>query len=580
MANNYQPEAPILYAQHPVPPPPLLSPRRTWLLLLTGLVPVLAYAGYVWRWAFDAPLMDDITLLNSVNRFADNGFSDLAAILLEQLNDHRIVFSRLAALASFAASGYLNVRAIALAGYVNLLFLGWLLWRLFRVTGLKLVYFLPVPFLLFSPHLYQITLWGLVSFQPPLATAFSVAALLVLAQPQRWGWAMPLALMALLAGGNGLVVFAAGVFLLLVQRRFRPLAGWLVFTGVALSGYFYGYRFSSASRVPVGLVNLLETLLVNTTVFAGSYLAVFSESKAVPLSGVLGSGVLLGSAGLLLRNLVPASGLFRLFPKSVNDVLLAVLVNLLGTAALIALARSSEGTGEMTSDRFHLYSTVLLIAFYLVLVGSLAGRYRRWLLRAVLPLAVLANGYAYLQYRPIRETMAEGMAADAYNFRHHGVFLHQFPDFSDPKPADYRFARFPVTFAESDARLLREVARQGQPRMAARAEVGLAQRPAPYRQQVFPYLDLFLETLPTTPVPNERVWLFLVDERREDGLFFLAARRQKAPLDEFLRTGRFYANRFFVSVSRKMPAGRYRLGVCWFENGRLVGGCVPGVVRL
>lgn len=580
MAIHLQPEDLILYSESPAPPPLVVPPRRSRLLLLLGLVPVLAYAGYVWRWAFNAPLMDDITLVNSVNRFVDDGLSDLASILLEQLNDHRIVFSRVAALVSFGLNGYLNVRAMALVGYANLLLLGWLLWRLFRTTGLKPAYFLPVPFLLFSPHLYQISLWGLVSFQPPLATAFSLASLLVLDHRRHWGWAMPLAAMALLAGGNGLVVFAAGTFLLAVQRRGGHLAGWGLFTFLALAGYFHGYRFSAASQVPDGLVNLLETLFVNTAVFAGSYLTVFSESKAVPLSLVLGSGVILASVGLLLRNLVPTAGLLRLFPKPTSGLLLAALFNLLGTAALIALARSSAGSGEMTSDRFHLYSTVLLIVFYLVLVGSLAGRYRRWLLRAVLPLAVMANAYAYLQYRPIRDTLVEGMAADAYNFTHHGVFLHQFPDFSEPQPEAYRHARFPATFAETDARQLQQLALRDEPRLEARTGVNLVQRPAPYRQEAFPYLDLFLETPPTAPVPGERVWLFLVGERRENGLFLLAARRQKAPLAEFLRTGRFYTNRFFANVSRKMPAGRYRLGLCWFENGRVTGRCAPGEVRL
>ena len=587
MANDNQPEEQILYSEPPEPPPPAVPSRRSRLLLLTGLIPVLAYAGYVWRWAFDAPLMDDITLADTVNQFAEEGFASLGTGLMAQLNDHRIVFSRLAALVAYGLSGYLNVRAVALVGYANLLLLGWLLWRLFRTTGLKPVYFLPAPFLLFSPYLYQISLWGLVSFQPPLATAFSLASLLVLNQPRRWGWAVLLALMGLFAGGNGLMAFVAGGFLLLVQRRFRHLVGWMLFTGAALTLYFDGYRFSSASQVAGDLPEVLRALFVNTIAFVGSPVTVFSESKGMPLSLVLGGGVVLLSAGLFWRKLVPSmvqnrwtARLKGVFPAPTSALLLAALLCLLGTAGLIALVRSSGGAQEMLSDRFHLYSAVLLIVFYLALVASLNPTYRRWALLAALPVAVLTNAYAYLQYRPIRDTMTEGMAADAYNFWHHRVFLHQYPDFTDPRPEKFLHCRFPVTFSETAARHLVQLARRGQGQVGVHAQVTRLQRPVAFRVGLFPYLEVDIDAPPGVPLPDERVWLFLVDKSKANAVFFLAARRQKAPLTEYLRTGRFYINRFSATVPRKMAAGSYHLGLCWFRDGRVAGLCTPGLVGL
>lgn len=560
---------------------PLLR-TRSWLLPLVGLVPVVAYAAYVGRWAFDTPLMDDFTLVHSVNRLADNGFADVGSILLEQLNDHRIVFSRAAALLVYGLRGYLDVRLLAWAGYANLLLLGWVLWRFFRTTGLPGAYFLPVPFLLFSPFLYQISLWGLVSFQPPLATAFSLASLYLLHRDRRWGWALPLAVMALFAGGNGVVVFASGGLLLVAERRYRRLVPWLVVCGAALGLYFYHYRFSSASQTPGGLLAWLGALVTNTAVFAGSYGSVFSGSKAVPVGLGLGSVVLVLSGLLFLRKIFPRAqfGLNRLFPAPTNWRLLAALLNMLGTAAMIALARSGGGAQEMTSDRFHLYASVLFVVFYLALVASLAPRHRRWLLRAALPLALLANAYAYVQFRPARDVLVESLAADAYNFPRHGVFLHQFPDFRDEPASEFRHCRFPVTFSEAAAQAVGQTARRGRPTVPAKTNVRALDRPIPYRGGLFPNLDVGLDLPDETPLPADAVWLFLASTERDGRVFFVAARRHKAPLTQYLRTGRFYANRFSTTIPRKVPAGRYRMGLCWLEGERAVAVCAPGTVAL
>ncbi len=561
------------------------SSRSSWPWWLIMALPVLAYFVYVWRWAFGMPLMDDTTLIGTINQFAERGFSHPADLLLEQLNDHRVVFSRLAALLSYQLHGFLDVRWMALVGYANLLLLVGVLYQLFRTARLPLAYFAPVPFLLCNPHLYQINLWGLVAFQPPLATAFSLGSLSVLAKNRRWGWALPLAAMASFAGGNGLMAWVAGSLLLVVQGRFRVLVAWLLTAGGVLGLYFHEYHLSSATvRSPAPAV-LLRNLVLNVVVFTGSYLRVLSDSKAVLLSGLLGAGVLVGYAVLLLRKgfsvVAPAKPWLRNgLPTPANWLLHAALVCMLGTAAMIGVARAGSGLEEMVSDRFHLYSTVLLALFYLVAIASLAPTYRRWALCAILPFSVLTNAYAYLQYRPVRDTMVQALNADAYNYPQHGVFLHQFPDFTDPKPAYFRYCRFPGPFSENSARAIGQAARRGENPDSGPVSVVGKRLPVPFQPGLFPNLNLAVGPLQAGGVPQAGVWLFLADVRASNRVFFIAPRREKATTAVFLSTGNFYADHFYATFPNKLPPGTYCLGLCWLRAGQPVVRCTRQVVKI
>jgi hypothetical protein len=537
-------------------------------VFVLAVVPVAAYFAYVGRWAFNAPLMDDMTLVESVNRFEAEGLAGLGRILLQQLNDHRVVFARGAALVAYGLHGYLDVRWMALVGYVNLLLLGGVLYRMFRTTTLPVAYFLPVPFLLFSPHLYQISLWGLVAFQPPVATLFSLAALLVLAQRRGWGWALPLGALAPFAGGNGLVVLLSGGLLLTVLGQFRRLGVWLVMAVGVAGLYFHDFHLSEASAAsrPTGLVSLLADLLVNVTVFAGSYLRVFSDSKAVPLSAALGLVLLVGYVALGVELVRPSKAARpeETTPR-INWLLHTAWVNMLGTAAMIALARAGSGAAEMVSDRFHLYSTVLLITFYLVAVASLPRIWRQGVLAVVLPFSVLVNAYAYLQYRPARDNLVEGLAADAYNYPRHGVFLHQFPHFIDPKPPFYRHCHFPTLLTDGVAGRVLRAARTDSDRVDIPVRVTWQRAPVPFQSGLFPTLDVSVGPLPTGTVPQSAVWLFLANVQA-NRLFFIAPKREKNPLATLLTTGYFYNSRLYATFPDKLSRGTYRLGLCWFNG--------------
>lgn len=545
--------------------------RWQYGLTLAGIaLPIAVFFGYVWRWALYIPYQDDMALIFAVNYFEEYSFPRLPKILLEQLNDHRIVFSNLAALVSYLFAGYIDFRGIALAGYANLLLLGYGLFLFFRTTRLPLPYFLPVAFILFNPYVYQISLWGLVSFQVPLTLAFSLLSLRALYTSERVGGALFWAVCATFSSGSGFFSFVLGGFLLLVQRRYRLLAYWLVGFVGTMSFYFMDYRFSSATQLPAWS-ELIERFLTNIAVFSGSYLRIFSDSKALPMMIGFG-GVILVSYGLLLLRRVPGTSvkfqraLRVVFLRRANWLLHAGFLTLLATGSLIALARSSGGAMEMASDRFHLYSSTLLCLFYLILVGSLARTVRRILLPVAVGLTALSTVYAYLHTEPSRDALYGALAADAYNYPQHRFFLHQYAHLPDLDSVFYRHCRFPTSFSETAIQDIWQGSPRRESSLNSHLNYTVKRVKQPVDQPIHPMINLKLQVNSSHRLPQTSILMTLSATDRPGKVYLVAPWRTRAPLMEWLQTGQYYVNTFGVNFPDKLPAGTYRLGLCWRED--------------
>ncbi|MCY7350257.1 MAG: hypothetical protein LH606_06265 [Cytophagaceae bacterium] len=554
----------------------LTGPKgRVRLLTLLGIaLPIGAFFGYVWCWALYIPYQDDMALIFAVNDFEENPLAKLPGILMEQLNDHRIVFAKLAALISYLSLGYIHFRGLVLAGYANLLLLGYGLYLFFRTTRLPLAYFLPVPFIIFNPYVYQISLWGLVSFQVPLVIAFSLLSLHALYTAMRPAWALVWAVCATFSSGSGLLCFLLGGFLLIVERRYRVLAWWALGFALTMSAYFFEYRFSSATQLPAWS-ELVGIFLTNLTVFSGSYLRIFSDSKALVMMLLLGATIL-GLYGLLfLRRVLGASTkaqqtLAAVFPSQANWLLHAGFLTLLATGALIALARSGGGILELASDRFHLYSSAFLALFYLVLVASLSPVLQKWLLRVGLAAAVFSNAYAYLHIEPARDSWYTSLSADAYNYPNHGFFLHQYNHMPDQDSTFYRHCRFPTIFSETTIQRIWQGSAHGENPFNSHLNFSLKRVKTPVDSPIYPMADLVMQLDSGLRLPQTGILMILSATDRPGQVYLVAPWRTRASVIHWLQTGDYYTNTLSVYFPDKLPSGTYGVSLCWKQETGLV----------
>ncbi len=149
---------------------------RFYFRLFLIILPIIIFGTYIFQNAVNVPYDDDEALLISINSIHENSGNLFHALVLQH-NDHRIFFSRLAAVLIEFFNGEMNFRIMII------------LWvsepdsfRSRVVSGVQngqrqLIFFLPVTVLIFSPIVYVVHFWSITAFEQTLAITFSLYSL-------------------------------------------------------------------------------------------------------------------------------------------------------------------------------------------------------------------------------------------------------------------------------------------------------------------------------------------------------------------------------------------------------------------
>jgi hypothetical protein len=208
--------------------------------------------------AVNIPNGDDLyCLLLFTQQFKDaSTLTERFQLLLQQWVEHRIVYSRLAALVSFWLTSQVNFVTIIVIGNLTLLGYTLLFWKMIRKTGVSLYYLIPVVFTLFGPVAYEANLWAGASTVYMPVGFLGLLTIYLLAYHGRTGVVLSLvtAFLATFSFGNGMFSFVAGLLVLLYQSRFRTAFLWAI-TGIdfMISRWTAGRMLSgypSISKIP------------------------------------------------------------------------------------------------------------------------------------------------------------------------------------------------------------------------------------------------------------------------------------------------------------------------------------------
>jgi hypothetical protein len=193
-------------------------------------VPVLAYLALLQRLWFNAPMGDDFdAILRGTLDLQDaRSLGDWFRALMVQHNEHRIVVTRLVALALAELAGAIDFRILTLLGNLGLGLIAVLLWAGFRgVTGAPAVG--AAAFLLCQMTFYEGALLSMAAISNIGVIAFAFACLFFALRPGRadLAWAILFGLLAAGSQGNGLFALplaAAGCAAMGSRRRAWVLA--------------------------------------------------------------------------------------------------------------------------------------------------------------------------------------------------------------------------------------------------------------------------------------------------------------------------------------------------------------------
>ena len=379
-------------------------------LLIAGillLIPVVIF-WVVWAtYATNVPKWDDHAL-RAFLYYSDQEPTFWGRIqwLFKQHNEHRIVYDRLVTALDYGLFGKLNYRHMMVIGNLSLMgLLVVFVWALRRKSGLvwhrlPVLYAVPVALLLFNLSQWENMFWGMASLQNFSVVLWVLATFYLLTHTNRWGLALPMAVLATLTSGNGLLVWPLGFVLLVLHpavrgvspkpKKLRPLLVWLVAALVVIGLYFWGFEQPGGkSTVRPDVFTLLKGWLAVTG----------AAGEAIPVGNPLVNSMLLGGLLVLVTLSVVLVTLFlnqRSIVRAVRSLIQTDRRNnpvpvppitaffwasaafLLGTAAVVAYARTGFGADLLITSRYKPYSLTLLALLYVYAITSLPVQLARW----------------------------------------------------------------------------------------------------------------------------------------------------------------------------------------------------------
>lgn len=359
--------------------------------------------------AVNIPNGDDLyCLLLFTQQFKDaSTLTERLQLLLQQWVEHRIVYSRLAALVSYWLTSHVNFVTIIVIGNLTLVGFTILFWKVIRRTGVSLYYLIPVVLTLFGPVAYEANLWAGAStvYMPVGFLGLLTIYLLVYHGQAGVVLALLTALLATFSFGNGMFSFVAGLLVLLYQSRLKTAFLWTITGIAAVFLYFHDFKMYSgtnAFRISEHFKNPLY-LFYNLFGFLGGTVD-YTENVGSP---VVAANIPALVFGFLIFVAICGGGFLlikeRLLEKEISGdtnlkvTWLGMVAFILITSVVMAYSRTSGEGMNTLSSRYKIYSMVSWILLYCFLLIYSRKKKLVGLIFGVLSLIMLLFNY-YTSY--------------------------------------------------------------------------------------------------------------------------------------------------------------------------------------
>lgn len=349
----------------------LMTKVKKFLFLCVLLLPMILYLLLVFKLAVNIPFQDDYDAILSYINLSGAERLDL---LFAQHNEHRIVFTKIISVLTHQILGEVDFRILIFIGNASLVVILYVLYLLFKKLGVPVLYFLPVPYLLFSIRLWGNATWAMASIGNYYVLLFSLLSLFFF---NKNGIAslvlsMAFAVLASLTSGSGLFVFPILLIWAIItfkngkacdssqvtasgngsRNATRLIATLMTFL---LVGYLYFESYEKPAHHP-SIVNAFLNPIASITYFFG-FLGSCIPYKLPAL--------LLGATSFISFCYLTYNKQYKKTPILYSFALLLII-----TAAVAAVTRSSFGVKQALSSRYAIVSVQLLASIYLIFLGE------------------------------------------------------------------------------------------------------------------------------------------------------------------------------------------------------------------
>jgi hypothetical protein len=416
--------------------------RASYIWIGISLVPILLFYGTSLYFNINIPWFDDIENIPYflANWLEASQLSEQLTALLRPNNEHRVLTARLIVLLQYYVLGHLDFRLLAFMGNLSVLGIYILIVHHARRSGLLHRKLLPVAFLIFTMQFYAMTFMTIMSLQYQMVIFLSFLSFHFLNQHTRSGlvWGLLIAWLDTFSMGNGMMVWPAGLLILLLQRRWGASGLWAAMATLAIIGYFSGYDFVQGNDQgfeyvrshPVQILIGLMTMLGGVVDILPSLS--FDKRSIVPM--LVGLLLLVLYSGWMLAKWLPWFRTIRspnpfspqqpLHSSPSTPFFMGALAYVLSGILLVVFFRTRFDYQLVLWSTYKLYPACFASIMYILFIERFNGNTIAKIAQGVAGLtAVLVWGSSYYHYIPqIAETMKK-RTAFAYNQAHNGIGL-------------------------------------------------------------------------------------------------------------------------------------------------------------
>lgn len=384
---------------------PLKCRNKYIAILLTGSA-IAAYYVVLSQFAVNMPYGDEIaTSLIWMNRFvASNSLYKQFLMLFSQANEHRLLTNNLATLFDHSLFGELNFVRFLWYGNLFMLLLLFQFYSFTKNLPNKEWHLLVVALLLFAPQ-QDVMNWGVVTYASVVFYTLVFGSLLLLDKEGvlNLSWSIILAAAAAFSFGNGLLVFFAGYSIILFNpvRSKAKIIFWTLGMLLTFGLFFTAYDFRDMDQK----TNIIQSFWPVTSYFfgfIGGGMQVFFTDNMLYLP----------IAGLLLTASVFYILVFQWKKVRHERVLLAGMLFLYLTAAMVSVSRHQTGIVGAISPRYGLIHALILLLIFLLVARTFVLKSR--MLAIIVLFSLVLYGLRFANTLPMLRVHKDYLIRFAY----------------------------------------------------------------------------------------------------------------------------------------------------------------------
>jgi hypothetical protein len=365
------------------------------------VIPVLIYFALFFTYTVNAPINDDYSVLDFLNKcISTDSFTEKLKLIFAQHNEHRIAFTRLFTVLSYKLQQNVDFNVLAFLGNLALVGIALIFLKHFPKNKV-LWFFIPVTIILFNITLWENMTFGMAAHSNLTVFLFILLSLhwLTLSEqlkPKYIALSLLFFIAAVGTQGAGLFLLPLSALILIYRKDYKALTIYLAVSLPVVALYFYGYQ-QPLHTDKVFNLELVGQILQFAFAFLGNafnfYRIYISPKPSITVTTC---------AGILFFILFLYSSWKQYYKK--NLFVYSVMLFMIGLAFVTAYSRVSFGVETASASRYRINGVIFFIALYYWIMDTVKWDKKVYIF-AVNILAIIyyalfnLNQYQYLSVR-------------------------------------------------------------------------------------------------------------------------------------------------------------------------------------